>query len=83
MSGHISAADTIKLCHVRYRPGGALDLADVAAVEEALSDAGAVVDAAMRGASFGPTEQVPPVPTSCICCLLNIQLYRGHESYRA
>ena len=80
MSGHTSAADPTELCHERCRPGGALDLADVAAVEEALSDAGAAVDAAMKGASFGPTEQAHPVPTFCICCLLIIQLYRGHVS---
>ena len=76
-----SAADSCKLCHVRYRPGGALDLADVANVEGALRDAGAVVAAAMKGAKFGPTEQVHPVPAFCICCLPTIQLYRGHVSY--
>ena len=67
----------MKLYHGMCRPCGALDIADVAAVEEALSDAGAVVDAAMKGASFGPTEQVHPVPTFCICCLPNIELHRG------
>lgn len=71
MSGHVnSKASCHNVCYDICRPKSVLGLADVAAVKEALSDACAVAAVVMKGANFGSTEQVCPVPTFCTCCLL-------------